>query len=97
MLARPVASAPLRHARLLLGGTLPPIDIDDVAAAAHEACAHSVTLVHLPADLLDEEMLLDQLLEYGAVDSLTRVRANEYICTFETTPRVSVTDEAPSG
>lgn len=81
---RPVPSKPLRHARLLLTNTLPPVRIDDAAAAAHDAAAHSVTLAHLPAELLDEEMLLDQLLEFGSVDALTRLHANEYVCTFET-------------
>ena len=52
---RPVPSKPLRHARLLLTNTLPPVRIDDAAAAAHDAAAHSVTLAHLPAELLDEE------------------------------------------
>ena len=89
---RPLPSAPLNHARHLLGGTLPgDLLIDAAAAAAHEAAAaaFAVRLVHLPAEALDEEMLLDQLLEFGDVDSLV-LRAvdrsggalGEYVATF---------------
>ena len=72
LLNRPMHTAPLKSAKMLCSGTLPGIKyVDDVAADAHDAAAFSVRLVHLPAELMDEEMLLDQLLEYGGVDSLT--------------------------
>ncbi|MDP7383914.1 MAG: DUF2017 family protein, partial [Acidimicrobiales bacterium] len=49
-----------RHARLLCDGTLPGgLVIDDAAALAHDAAAFSVTLVHLPAELMDEESFAD--------------------------------------
>lgn len=96
---RPVSSAPMNAARLLLGGTLPPVDIDDAAAAAHEAAQHTVQLCHLLdectcADILDEEMLLDQLLEYGVVDSLVLVRKNEYVATFATAAAAAAASDA---
>ena len=62
----------------------------DSPGAAAPAEQLTVELQHLPADCLDrgsvdEEMLLDTLQEYGAVDSLVLVREKfEYVATFKT-------------
>ena len=84
LLRRPIRSE-LQNARSLCGGTLPgDLRIDDAAAEAHDCAAFSVTLVHLPATLMDEEMLLEQLIEYGALDSLVAAPADgQYVATFE--------------
>jgi hypothetical protein len=51
-------------------------------AIAYASSALVVQLVHLPAELMDEEMLRDQLEEYGTLESLNEESAGRYVATF---------------